>query len=354
MPLQADDYADLITTTLDELGRLKFTDLASDYQNTIALKRLIKKNKTTFDGGPHVQFRAMVATNGSARAVGLGYTAVVNIPNVMTFGIVPWRHVTWNWAMERRVIAMNAGAAYKITDILKVERISAFGDAIQLFEKFFWRVPAATDDVTPYGLPYYIVKSNTAATYANANGFNGLTPSGYTTVAGISPTTYARWANYATQYTVVSKDDLIRKMRRAAYYIDWMPLVDDMPQYETGNDFGWYTNYAVLQPMEEILESQNENLGNDIASMDGRVIFKRTPVSPVIELDKDTTNPIYGVNWGEMHTMGLTSEWMRETSVPVNPNQPTIQAVHTDCTYNLLCRNRRKQAVLSTGTSMSY
>jgi hypothetical protein len=352
--IQGADFADLIVTTLNQLGRLKFTDLMSTYQNTIALKRLIKKSKMTFEGGPAVEFRVITDTNGSARAVGLAYVAISNIPNVMTFGQVPWRHVTWNWSMERRILAMNAGTAQKITDIIKVERVAAMGDAIKMFERFFWRVPATTDTLTPYGIPYYVVKSATAATSANADGFNGLVPAGYTTVAGLNPTTYPQWANYADAYTTVSKDDLIRKMRRACRYTEWTPLVDDIPQYSTGDDYGIYTNYPVMGAMEEILESQNENLGPDVASMDNKTVFQRTPITWVKELDLDTTNPVYGLNWGEMKTMGLTGEWMKETMVPVNPNQPTVQTTHTDCTYNLLCRNRRKQYVLSTGTSMSY
>lgn len=354
MAIQGNDYQDLVVTSLNQLGRLKFTDLMSDYQNTIALKRLIKKGKMNFTGGPSVEFRVIINTNGSARAVGLGYTAEVSIPNVMTFGSVPWRHVTWNWAMERRAIAMNAGAQ-KITDLVKVERTAAFGDAIKLFEHYFWRVPAVTDTISPYGIPYYVVKSNTAATPANANGFNGLVPAGYTTVANLNPTTYPRWANYATQYTVVSKDDCIRKLRRMLYYTDWKPLVDDVPQYSTGNEMGMYTNYSVIATMREILEAQNDNLGKDVAPMDDSgVMVRRTELLPVIELDLDTTNPIYSINWGEMHTMGLTGEWMHETPVPVNPSQPTIAATHTDCTYNLLCRNRRKQGVIATNTTMGY
>jgi hypothetical protein len=163
-----------------------------------------------------------------------------------------------------------------------------------------------------------------------------------------------RWKNYATQYTTVSKDDLIRKMRRAMRYTNFTPLVDDVPTYNLGDDYGCYTNYAVVGTLEEILEAQNENLGQDIASQDTKVVFRRTPVEWIVELDLDTTNPVYGINWGELHIVGLETEWMHETPVPVNPNQPTIQAVHTDCSYNLICRNRRRQWVVSTNTTMSY
>ena len=351
MTLQATDIADVVTTTLNELGEMKFTDLMSDYQSTIALKRIMRKNKMTFRAGPEVQFNVIFDHNDSARFVGIGETDVVNIKNVMTTGKVPWRHITWNWSIERREIAMNRSPRM-IVDLTKTRRISSFGSAIIKFEQALWKVPATTDTKSPYGIPYYVVKSNTAATTANADGFNGLVPSGYTLVANLNPTTYPRWGNYATQYTVVSKADFVRKARRMAEYTDWMPLVDEIPEYNTGDDYGQYTNYALLGALEEVLESQNDNLGTDLASMDGKVMLRRRPVTFVKELDLDTTNPFYSINWGEMKAMGLAGEWMNETVIPIQPGQHTISATHTDCTFNMFCRNRRRNGVLATNTGL--
>jgi len=323
----------------------------SDYQNTIALKRVFKKGKTTFDAGPEIAFNIITDHNDSARFVGLGESDVVDIPNIMTTGKIPWRHITWNWAIERREVAMNRSPR-KIVDLAKTRRLAAFGSAIIKFEQRLWRVPASTDTVNPYGIPYYVVKSNTAATSANNDGFNGTVPSGYTTVANISPTTYPRYANYATQYTAVTKDDFVRKARRMAVYTDFMPLIEGMPTYDVGGDYMYCTNYALLGTLEELSESQNDNLGPDVASMDGKTMFRRSPVVFVKELDLDTTNPFYSLYWGEMRCCGLRDEWMKETSLPQAPGQHTISATFTDCSWNLLCRNRRRQGVIATDTTM--
>jgi len=351
MAIQATNDADLVTSTLSELGRLKFTDLMSDYQRTVALKRLINKDKTTFDSGKSVSFNVMTGVGGSARFVGLGAIDVVDITSNLTTGDVPWRHVTWNWAWDFREPLMNNSPA-KIVDLIQTRRIGEFGSAIILFERYLWRVPATTDDTSIYGIPYWVVKSNTAATLANNDGFNGTAPSGYTTVGGINPTTYPRWRNYATQYTIVSKDDLIRKMRRMAEKTDFMPLVDEVPEYNRGNDLGYYTNYAVKATMEEILESSNENLGVDVASMENKVLFRRVPVEYIPELEQDTTNPVYQLNWGEFGAMGLKGAWMKETAVPMVPGQHTMSATHTDCTLNMFTRNRRRHGVIATDTTL--
>ena len=351
MAIQGTDLADVVATTQNQLGKLKFTDIMSSYQNTIALKRLIKKGKITFDGGPEVQFNLITDTNDSFRFTGLYNQDIVDENNVMTNGKVPWRHATWNWAIDDRELAMNGGIG-KIVDLVQTKRIKSFGSAVIGMERAFWRVPAASDTTTAYGIPYYVVKSNTAVT--TNDGFNGDLPSGYSTVANLSTTTYPRWKNYATQYTAVTKDDLVRKWRRMAHYTDFMPLVDNIPQYDTGEDYGYYTNYSVQGTLVELLEAQNENLGNDLAPKDGSCVFMRTPVTWVKELDLDTTNPVYSINWGVMKTMGLRDKWMRETVIPHQAGQHNVSATFTDCSYNLLCYDRRKLGVLATNTTMGY
>lgn len=352
MPLQATNIADVVVTSLNKLGRLKMTDQMSDYTNTIAVKRIFKTKKATIESGPEVQFNVIFDTNGSARHVPIGYTSRIDIPNVTTVGKMPWRHTTWNWALERRLVAMNSGDS-KIVDIAQTQRLAGLGSGILLMERTLWSLPDATTevDLNPVGIPYFVVKSATAT--STNDGFNGTVPSGYTVVANLNPTTYPRWANYAAPYTNISKDDLIRQMRRAHFKTDFMPLVDGIPVYNTGDDYGIYTNYATVAAIEEILESQNENLGTDVASMDGKASFKRTPLTPVKALDTDTTGVVYLLNWGELGAQALKGEWMREQHFPAELNQPTISATVTDCTWNLACRNRRRQAVLSTGTTQT-
>jgi hypothetical protein len=349
--LQSSGIADLVSMTLPQLGKLKFTDLMSNYQNTIALKRVFKKHKTDFQSGSAIDFNLIIGTNGSFKMVGIGEIDQVSIPNVMTKGEVPWRHSTWNWAHDRRILAMNREPS-RIVDLLQTQRIAAFGDAIIGFEIQLWQAPAITDLKSAWGIPTYVVKSNTAATQANNNGFNGSLPSGYVTVANINPTTLTRWQNYATQYTLLTKDDFVRKMRRMLYYTDFMPLVDEIPTYNLGDDYGLYLNYATLAGIEELLEAQNENLGKDVASMDGKAELRRRPLTPVRQLDLDTTNPCYALNWGELHTIGLRGEWMYETVIPVVPGQHTVSQTHTDCSWNLITRNRRRHGVVATDVTM--
>lgn len=353
--LQGTDIADLVQSVVNDKGALKMTDIMSDYQDTIFFKRMVRKGKMDFDsgGGTEFEWNLITNTNGSARGVGLYYTANVGPVDVMAAGKMGYRHMTWNWAIDGREISMN-GNARKVYSLIQVRRITAFGDGVKYCERVGWRCPNATTNLVDFmGIPYWIVKSNTAATAANNDGFNGLAPSGYTLVGNINPTTQTRWRNYATQYTAVTKDDLIRKMERASDYTDFMPLVDDAPpSYNTGNDYGYYTTYSVRQTMKDILEAQNDNLGFDLDPAQGKLVYRRSPIVWVKELDQDTTNPLYGINWGVFKFKGLSGWWLRETHKASLDNQPTVAATHTDSSVNSYCTDRRRNFVLATDTTM--
>ena len=311
MPLQSTGISDLITTTLNNVEPLKFTDISAPLQRYLVMSKLMKKNKTVFDSGVDFRFDLMTDDNGSARFTGLYAQDIVNVRDVMTQGIVPWRHVNWNWAIERREIAMNRSPR-KIVDLALTRRIASFISAIKLFESRFWRVRAATDVVNPWGVPYWIVKNAT-------EGFNGTLPSGYTAVGGIVPSAFLnpdgtnKWANWTFQYSAVTRDALIRKWRKAAEFCDFDTAAPDMPTFNTGDDCGYYTNWGVLGLLVEILQTNNDDLGPDIAAYEGKTAFMQKPVERVPQLEEDTTNPVYGINWGEFKIAGL-----RDASITIS------------------------------------
>lgn len=341
--LQGDEIADLVATTLRDLGEFKWTDLATDLQDYVALPKLLKKEKVQFDAGYGIQFNAMVDHSGAAHNTGLYEVDTVNVADVMKSANIPWRHATTNYAYERREVAMNRSPR-KIIDLLKIRRADAMISLAELMEDNFWSAPASSsDELAPYGVPYWIVKNNT-------EGFNGGTPSGFSDVAGLNTTTYPRWRNWTAQYTVVSKDDLVRKMRKAATFTKFKSPTE-VPSYSRGNRYGYYANYDVVGRMEELLEAQNDDLGNDVASKDGMVTFRRNPVVWVPKLEEDTTDPIYGINWGDFYPVFLRGEYMKEQGPMLSPKQHTVHEVHIDLTLNFKSCNRRKHFVIALNTA---
>ena len=341
--LTATQLNDLVMTTLRDLGKPKFTEIATDLQRHTAVQQLLKKNRVVLESGIGVQWDVMVNHTGSAANVGLGASDTINIVDTMVQAQADWRNTTANYAIIGQEISMNEQPA-RIVNLVQERRIACMIAIAEIMESNFWGPPvASTDLVTPWGVNMWVVKNGT-------EGFNGGAPSGYTTI-GLNPTTYPRWTNWTAPYTAVTKDDLIRKWRKAATFTDFKPPVDGIPTFNTGDQYGYYTNYGVIGPLEEALESQNENLGSDIASQDGKPIFRRSPVNWVPKLEADTTNPVYGINWGVFKTYILSGWWLRETNVPVYPGQHTVSAHFMDSTYQWISKNRRCNFVLSNGTT---
>ncbi len=345
------DIGDLVATTLRELGRGKWTDISSDVQQHHAMKRLMsKKRMEVFDSGYEFQWNLLTGHNGSARFVSPDYTASVAITDNVIQGTHPFRFATANFGVNRYEIAANSAGPNRIIDLLKIRRKAAMISTVELMETAFWRLPAAADTTTPHGVAYWVVKSSTA--YTTNDGFNGGAPTGYTTVGGINPSTYTRWKNWAAPYTDISKPDLILKLDAAMDLTDFKPPVD-MPTYNDGDDYELMTTRAVRKGLKDIAEAQNDNLGFDLDPAEGKVRFRRAPITWIPVLDDDTDAPLYGINWGEFFVATLRDNWMVETRFEKLPNQPTMSVVHYDSAVNFATRNRRRQFVLSTGTSGS-
>ncbi len=362
MSLQAASVADNLFASLPRLNRLKLTDLSSDYQKTTALQRVIKNEMIKESDGNALQFNILKDTNGSFRTVPLGYQTNIDQTNVLGQGTMPWRYVNWYWSMESRLVDMYRGKS-RIVDIADAQRRAGLGSAILGFERLLWRVPTATGDSAgsfaqdPVGIPYYVVKSSTdALTDTTAHGFNGNVPSGYTFVAGVTPSTdfNGRYQNFADVYVDVSDADLVTRMCNAQFYTDWTPLTPNFPDKSKSDDCTITTNYAAASRLRQILRGQNNDLGTELAWGENKAVFMRTDIEPIKALESDTTNPFYMLNWRYMSATALEGNWMKETMYPgeKNPQHPTIDFVNVDCAFNLECWHRRAQAVLSTATTM--
>jgi hypothetical protein len=363
MALQADQDLDLITITLRDLGELKWTDIVSSLQEHVFLSRILKKEKVGFHAGYGIQFNVQVNPAGSARMTGLFATDEVSVQDLMINGNLPWRHCTTNYALDGHEIAMNREPR-KIVDLLKERRAGAMISLAELLETEAWNQPSgSSDSLNLFGVPYWIVPNAT-------QGFNGGNPFGFTSGAGnINSSVYSNWANYTDQYVDPTKLDMIRRWRRAAYFTNFMsPVNADVPTYNTGNKYGYYTTYFVVQRCEETAEQQNDNLGNDIASKDGQAVFRRNPIVWVPKLEtlsgngmsgafSNSTyastggyavNPIFGINWGVFRPVFLEGWYMREKGpFALDGIQHTVYAVHVDSSLNVECRDRRRQFLLT-------
>jgi hypothetical protein len=340
--LAAADIADLVAGTLRDLGPLKFQQIAQNLPYYEVFSRWFRKDKVTFDSGYGIQKTLMNKLDAeSSKHVGLMDTDSVNIPDVLDQLTVPWRHAQTSWGLIYQTdILMNRGKSL-ILNVVKPRRAAALLGLVEELEDKAWgSAPSVTDKLLPYSLQYWIVPNAT-------QGFNGGVPSGHQTVAGVSLSDSPNFKNWTDTYAAVEKSDLIKKLRKAHRQIRFVsPVTIDDYRGNMGDRYRLYVNEETISDLEDVGESQNENLGRDIASMDGTITFRRHPIVWIPKLDGRSDNPVYLIDHSTFYPVCLKGDYLRESQADKAPNQHNIFQVFIDLTYNYLCVDRRRNAVL--------
>lgn len=341
--LSISQLGDLLTTTLSHFEVPDYTSLVTDLQDHPAAKQLIKRSSMTIQSGKDCVFKVRMNTGNSFANISITDVDSVNIVDGFVTATVNWRKSKVDYAFYAEELTINRSPA-RLVDLIKAREQGALVDWIEGLENNFWRFPAATDTLTPFGVPYWVFKNS-------SEGLNGGIPTGYSDVAGISPTTYSRWKNYTAQYTAVTLDDFVRKARLMAENTNFQSPVSAIPDKGKVGKRGYYTTISVIQTLEDVADSRNDNLGPDVAKMDGTVLFRRMPVERVPRLEEDTTNPMYQIDWGVFKVILLDGWWQKRTVLAPFPGRRNVTGVFLDSIYQTVCFNRRNLGVIATGTS---
>lgn len=341
MTIQFADIDDAVLGTQELfIKKGAFLDLQTDLQDHVAVREMWKGRQKKFGGGHPWDFQAQIDHNYSARAVGLYETDGSSVTDTLIEGSVTPRHVNAHYIYDQREPAFQRGGK-AIVDLVHSRYTAMMISLYEYLEAVLWGKPAdSTDNKTPFGIAYWIVKNA-------SEGFNGGNPTGFSAGrAGIDTSTYARWANYSGSYEDISKPDLIRKLRRMHRKILFRsPVSHAQPKLGAMRN-GIYTNDTVVGIAEELLEDQNMNLGNDLASKDGRATFKSTPLTYAPHLDNDTENPVYCLDWMWL-AIGVLEGWENNLTKPyMVPNKHLVRRVDLDATLQMICTNLRRQGVL--------
>lgn len=335
---QIDDAVLLTQENLVKKGA--FVNMQTDLQKHIAVREMWKNRQKKFEGGDAWEFQIQMDHNHSARVVGLFETDGSAFGDTMVTGSVDVRHVNANYVYDLREKAFQRGG-HAIVDLIMTRYSGMMVSFYELLENILWSKPDDSSDTkTPFGIAYWVTRNAT-------EGYNGGNPAGFTSgKAGISQSTYSRWANWTAQYTNITKEDLVRKMRKAHRETEFeSPLTHATPDLGSMKN-GIYTNSTVIGLLEEILEASNMNLGDDFAKYAGRTMFKGTPLTYAPKLNDDTTDPIYMLDWKTL-AVGVMAGWENNLSAPERvAGMNLVRQVNLDCSLNMICTDLRGQAVI--------
>lgn len=345
--LQASGIADLVVGTLRKLGRPNVVEIATNLQDFPLAKQLMKQQRVKVEDGYEIQTQIMVDHSDNAQMVGL-YQAdpALNASDVLKSITIPFRHILNHWVIDKHLITMNRGES-RIVDLVKTARQDMMIGWTTKLEAQGWTAPTSSSDaLNIWGIPLWIVKSNT-------DGFEGGAPSGFSNVAGLSTTDYPNWKNYNFKYTNLTDDDFFTKLRRAIRRTNFkspMSGAAPLPSPKQGDQRGFYCTEGVAEAAYNYIRANNDDLGDDLMVKEGSAMINRRPLEWVPYLTaNDSTGVIYGIHWGWMKFHILGEWWMREDVQDSFPGYHNCTGAWVDCSVNLVCKNRREQFVGHTG-----
>ncbi len=343
MTLQYSDIDDAVLLTQEIfINKGSFLDLQTDLQDHVAVRELWKGKKKVFEGGNDWVWHAQIDHNHSYKAVGMYETDTSSMVDTMIEGKVSPRHVNAHYIYDLKHPDFQRGAT-KIVDFVQTKYNEMMVSFYEGLETDLWTCPSSTDAKALHGLPYWITKGT-----AGQEGWYGVDPSGYSAGRGnILTASYDRWSNYFADYTAIADEDLVRKLRVAAYKTQFRsPLSHAQPDLGAMSN-GIYCNCNTITLLEEALTKNNMNLGTDLAFGAGRATFKGTPLTYVPKLDADTQDPLYFIDWKWL-VLGVLAGWENQLSAPyMVPGKHLVRRVDLDATMELVCTNLRRQAVFA-------
>jgi len=358
MPVTDKKIEDLLITTHASLRKGKFTDISQELHDYIVVPYLLTQRGGLIvkKSGVGIEETLMVNHGGRSRFVGEYEEDVVVVIDHLKKMKLYFTLLTDSLAYTRTEILENRYDA-RINNVILPRRLALYLRVAETMEENFFSTPSADDDVTPWGLKYWIVKNATA-------GFNGGYAAGFTRIANINLTEVPAFKNYTNAYTAISKADLILKMRRAHRATKWRtPRKMTGVEGDTSDRRIILCNETTLEGFENIGEGQNENLGRDLApyaagsnrfrgtglaqTEDGEILFKRKPLIYAEPLDSDTTDPVYGLDMFTFHALTFQGDNMRLGDFKVVPLQHRVFSAFLDHKHQTICTNRRNNWVIS-------
>lgn len=357
MSVKNTELADFISSTLNDLPDQYF-EVAwtnQDYEFT----RIFQNERMTIDGGDQVERKVMLSTTGNARYRHNYDVDDPQVGDVIHTIKVPWTRLSTNYSWDDlEILRQSKQGPKRIIDLLKVRRIDGLWDLADLIEERGWKAPtSATDNLYPFGIPYYL---NAITSGSTTEGFVGQTIPYQNGVAGtvcanIDASVESKWRNQARLYTSID-NAMLKKFRLCFAYTNFKApvILNDPGQARTAMkriycDFAVWADMCDLADAKDDHHKGNEVLGNITGDTGGGVLINRLQVVPVPQLEGYTDPisstaiaPIFCVDFKYLIPVVHDGYWMKEGEPMWDRSQHTTFTVFLDGAHCVLCTNRRR------------
>lgn len=320
-------------------GKLETLQAYQDHPmvSHISAKRMEEQSGTS------ILFHVQNIGSGGTRAVLPYQEDEVNITDSLLRGRAEWAEYATNWGISLEEATMCRGAS-QIVDMVQARRTDMMMQMADTIEADAWTLPPTSGTPRICGIPYTIVPITTGQTA----GFNGGLPAGFTSVYGLSPTTYSRWKNYNDRWAaaasfagVVTASDVTKITRMLRKLNFRSPVFVQNANDTPFADMRMYCGNDLTDGLEERARKNNDNLGNDVARFAGDTVIKNLPVQCVPYLDNDATYPLVAVNHA-YYKFIVHSGWYLREKVQQSPKQHNVELTFVDFRGQFCCTNRQR------------
>lgn len=346
MPLEATDFADLVASTLKNLGPYDtVSNIAQDKQHYEVLSRWFQNYKDTLESGPSIQRNLLVGdgTDGAAEYNEVTAEDNVNLIDILKQITIPWRHAKTSWMVVRQHVLMNRKPS-AIVNYIQKQRDYAMLCFHKVLERKAWgTAPTSSDVLSPWGVRYWVVQNA-------STGFYGGSPTGDDLIAGINLTLLpvtGQFNNYSGTYAAATPGDLLAKMNTMHRKCGFVSPVT-MKEYSsgTGNMQRVYCNETSITGFEQMCMANGDLSLTDISKVNGlQLSFRNHPIKWIPELDAETNNPVYMLDHSTFKPVVLEGDDMFETR-NMAPRNHNIEQYFVDLSHNYECTNRRLNGVI--------
>ena len=343
---QTSDIADLVNSVIPKYERNFLADAATDLRDYVAAEKLWDKRrqKTDWSGGDQFKWNVLYKGDSNFRAVGYFEVDNTNQEDGSVQGAIPWRFVSSSCTFDTKQISVNS-APEKIIDFIGEKETQMWIGWFNGLEQYFWDGPSDSSDTKiPYGLLNYWLD------YDASTGFNGGNHTNWSSgPAGIDCTdaNYANWKHYTFNYSNVSDEDAVKKLRVAILSTRFRGIPNKLIKDGSYSDMDEEAYYTVLDNIVELgtlAESKDDNVGRNLGKYEETVTINRVPIIEVPYLTENhaTSAPFIGIKWKQVRVPHPKGKWFEKTPYEKAPLQHASRQKFVDASRQIALVNRRQ------------
>jgi hypothetical protein len=308
-------------------------------------------------------------------------------PQVLTEWSADWRFANDHMAFTDQQIELNFGPGMSqahqrgvFKDLMKTIEMRAWTSMLNGIEDQLFKAPVAADMEAaagdqPYSVPAFVNEET------NGNFFSLATPTGstpWTTVENVSGTNEANWRNQQAFYDSATVNDdnniisnfddmfFLTKFQNPGTKEEYFENDDLFAQFIACSRKGINVYKQLMRESQDtyVTSSRQDPAYNMpqysgidlqyVDNLDSELLYAaETATAPLVAevvatgVGEASGPRYYWLNGKYLHPVFHTTRYMQKHKAMRHPNQPYTTIVPMDCWYNIVCRSRRRQGIVS-------